>query len=173
MVKTWRDVPGETPPQDCELLIELVSSLPEGCTVVELGTNQGSAGLAMASVCKGKVYMVDDFRQDHAGWVQPSREKVEAHIEALGMQERCQIVEGDSAQVGRDWKGSSVDLLYVDAGHDYESVKADLEAWLPHVKGWIVLHDFNNLHVPGVERAGLEALGQPERRHWLCGVWRV
>lgn len=61
------------------------------------------------------------------------------------------------------------DFVYIDADHSYEAAKADIAAWLPHVRpgGIIAGHDF----VPdgeypygsfGVKRAVLEAFA-PER----------
>lgn len=44
-----------------------------------------------------------------------------------------------------------VDLLLVDACHEYECVLRDLYAWTPHIQdGYIWLHDYNEL---GVQRA--------------------
>ena len=38
------------------------------------------------------------------------------------------------------------DLIFLDADHSYEAVKADLAAWVPHVKagGWIGGHDYGH-----------------------------
>jgi len=169
----WRDIEGETPEQDIELLIELVQSLPDDAVVVELGTNRGRSGLAMASAGGGVVYLVDNFTPDHPGWVAPSREVLEQNIAAIGLQERCVVVEGDSAETGRDWQGGKVGLLFIDAAHDEGSVRADIEAWLPHVEGYVCLHDFNNPHVPGVQAAARALLGEPWKVHWLTGVYCV
>jgi hypothetical protein len=41
---------------------------------------------------------------------------------------------------------ASLDLVYIDAEHTYDAVKADVLAWLPKVKdgGWIGGHDYNH-----------------------------
>ncbi|MGA9380044.1 MAG: class I SAM-dependent methyltransferase, partial [Phormidium sp.] len=48
----------------------------------------------------------------------------------------------------------SLDLVFVDAAHDYDSVKADLLNWYPKIKpGGILLCDDYELGWPGVMRA--------------------
>jgi predicted O-methyltransferase YrrM len=53
------------------------------------------------------------------------------------------------------------DLVYIDADHRYEGVKADIEAWLPLVRdgGIICGHDYGDPGFPGVEKAVREAFG--------------
>ena len=52
----------------------------------------------------------------------------------------------------------SLDFVFLDADHDYESVKADIAAWLPKVKpgGILAGHDYM-CGWPGVDRAVAEA----------------
>lgn len=52
------------------------------------------------------------------------------------------------------WMADRCDFVYIDASHDYESVKADLEAWWPVVtaQGILAGHDYDSTH-PGVMRA--------------------
>lgn len=52
----------------------------------------------------------------------------------------------------------AIDLIFLDALHDYESVKQDIALWWPKVRigGMLAGHDFNH-QWPGVERAVAEA----------------
>ena len=58
-----------------------------------------------------------------------------------------------------DFEDESLDLVYIDGDHRYESVKQDIEDWLPKVKkgGYISGHDFDR-----VVRAIVETIGQPD-----------
>lgn len=52
------------------------------------------------------------------------------------------------------------DFVFIDAGHSYRAVTADLAAWWPKVRrgGWFGGHDYHSAY-PGVIRAVDEALG--------------
>jgi len=53
------------------------------------------------------------------------------------------------------YKNKSLDFVFIDAGHEYEFIHADIKAWLPKVKkgGVIAGHD---IYAPGVKRAAEE-----------------
>jgi hypothetical protein len=59
---------------------------------------------------------------------------------------------------------NSLYLVYIDANHSYPEFKKDLISWLPKIKnrGWVSFHDFNSKHHPGVKKAVLEILGEPD-----------
>lgn len=58
---------------------------------------------------------------------------------------------GRSSTWAAIWR-TPIDLIYIDADHRYEAVKADIEAWRPHLRpgGIIAGHDY---HLAGVARA--------------------
>lgn len=70
---------------------------------------------------------------------------------------RANICRGESVRVARTIAPESQDFVFVDAGHDYASVTADIAAWLPAVKrgGWIGGHDYCP-RFPGVVQAVVE-----------------
>jgi len=80
--------------------------------------------------------------------------------ELLG--ENCRLDNYDSALHGMQWH-SPVHIVFVDADHRYEAVKADIEAWSRHVVsgGLMIFHDYaptqQNLdafpHIAGVRKA--------------------
>lgn len=63
----------------------------------------------------------------------------------------------DSVSAAATYADNSLDFVFIDAAHDYDSVKADIIAWLPKVKAGGVFsgHDFNH---PPVKRAVNEML---------------
>jgi hypothetical protein len=63
----------------------------------------------------------------------------------------------------KKFRDESLDFVFIDASHEYEDVKKDIEAWLPKVKpgGILAGHDYHgdeNDWFPGVKQAVNESL---------------
>jgi predicted O-methyltransferase YrrM len=66
--------------------------------------------------------------------------------------DRSRIVQATSTEAAAEVPDRDLDFAYIDALHDYDSVKADLEAWFPKVRpgGILAGHDYP---MPGVRAA--------------------
>jgi hypothetical protein len=67
--------------------------------------------------------------------------------------DRAHIIPETSADASKLFQNNYFDFVYLDAGHEYEDLKNDIEYWLLKVKrgGWICGHDYPN--APGVKQA--------------------
>ena len=68
-----------------------------------------------------------------------------------------------SLEGAHKFEDQSLDFVFIDASHEYEDVKKDIEAWLPKIKtgGILAGHDYyvgNVDYFPGVKKAVNECL---------------
>jgi hypothetical protein len=82
------------------------------------------------------------------------------------------LIISDSIAAARLFSEASLDWVHLDARHDYASVKADLEAWLPKIKpgGWLSGDDYDEQKWPDVVKAVGELL--PHAGLWSKQQWR-
>jgi len=129
------------------------------------------------------LYMVDDWS---LGVVDDSPAEVirEAHRNTLFAENRRRILSMKSVEAAQEFADSSLDFVFIDASHDFESVTADIRAWWPKVKagGLLMGHDYGKkkpVSVDGpdweVERAvdewkaeeGVEFACNPRENVWV------
>ena len=65
------------------------------------------------------------------------------------------------------------DFTYIDALHDYQSVKQDLDLWLPLTRHWIGGHDYGDPDYPGVKQAVDEKFGAENVATFKDTSWLV
>lgn len=75
---------------------------------------------------------------------------------------------GKSPQAAERYNTGEYDIVYLDAEHDYESVKADIEAWRRVASVWLAGHDYHSFE--GVRKAVLDSSLVPEVQG---NVWRA
>lgn len=85
---------------------------------------------------------------------------------------KVSILKGVSWEGGSEIDDDSLDFVFVDASHDYDSVVKDIAAWFPKVKsgGIFCGHD---LHYSGVVQATKERFGSRLREAGVDNVWYV
>ncbi len=84
----------------------------------------------------------------------PLFDKFLANVRENGVPDLIVPIRGKSTDVAQTWK-QPIQLLFIDCGHDYEDIKADIRAWEPFVVkgGVIVFHDYGCQTYPGVAQA--------------------
>lgn len=154
----------------------VLKHLPVNAVAAEIGVLRGMMSeYLMRNHPTLKLFMVDSWQTAehqpehyratgdvHASHTDPKRvatHRKEAENRARAFPGRAVIVPALSVDAAATIKDGSLDLVFVDADHSYEGVKADLTAWVPKVKagGWIGGHDYGNTDpaydFSGVDRA--------------------
>lgn len=145
---------------EAALIEGLASSCPDPARIVELGTGKGLStsrllyGLSLHEDAKVWTIDLDECKL--------AREYIEA---SLIPNWRYEFVIGDTVAKAEEFP-IEIDLLYIDASHSYDGVKADIIAWTPKLKqgGIVALHDYGNpLHAvsPAIDELLFE-----DGEHW-------
>ena len=147
-------------------LFQLASDLEPESVVVELGSYKGLStawmGLALERGAKARLVSVDLHDSNYTRKKGGSEATLADNMTDLDI--KVDMIVGDTVQVADNASlygiyPQSVSLLYIDACHAYESVKADFLAWLPMLAfGARVVFDDYTEHHPGVVRFVNEAV---------------
>lgn len=89
-----------------------------------------------------------------------------AAVEAIG----GNVLWMPTAEASKHVEDGWADFVFIDAGHSYSAVKADIDHWRSKVRpgGWLGGHDYHPNH-PGVIRAVDEAF--PNRKLYEGWIW--
>jgi predicted O-methyltransferase YrrM len=134
---------------------EALQALADGShTVINIGAGVGTSGLLFREVCgqDANIVTVDICEGSPTGGLQNEREAFARP--GYDWKLPTQIL-GDSAKVGREWTGGLVDFVFVDGDHSEAQCRADIQAWLPHIKpgGIMAFHDYVDYPFKGVINA--------------------
>ncbi len=164
----YQSVDGFMSHKNTIMLDIVLEQFPAGGTWVELGSWTGrSAAYCVVELINrdklGPFYCVDSWKgeeaiaydtdtvQDLENIFRQNVKPVLGHITMLTMM---------SWHAAADFKDNSVDFCYVDAGHSYESVTNDLEAWWPKMRlGSLFGGDDYTKGYPGVQQAVWDFFG--------------
>lgn len=131
--------------------------------IVELGSYRGRSATALCDGCSGQVFAVDIFHDQDLLEFQ----KNTAALKNLTVHRES------STYAANRFADKSVDMVFIDADHSYESVSDDIRAWLPKCRHLICGHDYTDDgvgHWPGVVRAVNEVFPKIEQVESLWAV---
>lgn len=128
--------------------------------IVELGSWLGKSSIVLAKALSykkaGILYCVDSFDLDGDNFSRDTyikeqkklnssvKEQFIFNIKKSKVLKYIKILEGKSYEVAKNFK-DQIDLLFIDANHNYDSVKLDFFLWKDFIKigGFIAFHDAN------------------------------
>lgn len=166
---SWRLIPGWF--NSTTTLHYILSELPEdGYCYVEVGTYMGRSlsfftETALMYSMKGKIYGIDTFNgsTEHRD---PNNQSYMPELETnpdymyeqylkftRPIKPHIQTIRKGSVEASQQFEDNSIDGLYLDAAHDYDNVRADLEAWYPKMKKEKLLLAGDDWKWPGVRMA--------------------
>lgn len=173
----------------CQRLRAAAAAVPANRHIVEIGAHLGrTTGFLALGASEGNSAPVttidpwetrpldswpDDYPDAHviADYSAPDTHKRFLEHLARARIANVDVRKAFAVDVAADWK-HPVGLLWHDGPHSYDEVRADLEAWEPHVSrgGVVMLHDAGNPEF-GVYDAAVEVLsgsrwGKPELHRW-------
>ncbi len=169
---------------------EAVSSFPEGSRFVEVGTYLGRSLCSLGEVVERSGKNIEVIGIDTCRGSGPENGKdyhgaavadgggtfaglLHKNVLDCGFAEKITLIISDSVRAARLFGDASLDWVHLDARHDYASVRADIEAWLPKVKagGWLSGDDYDARKWPEVVQAVSELL--PGAQLWSNQQWRL
>ena len=171
---------------------EAVSHFPEGSRFVEVGTYLGRSICSLGELVKqsGKNISVIGIDTCEGSGPEGLRGKnyhesavkegggsfaaaLHKNVLDCGLGDTITLIISDSVSASRLFAAASLEWVHLDARHDYTSVKADIEAWLPKVKpgGWLSGDDYDEEKWPEVVKAVNETL--PGAKQWSNQQWRL
>lgn len=155
--------------------LELLENTPEEGIFVELGAYKGKSTSFIVTEMINRnrdiqFYTVDTFQGDSGS---TDSKEIEAYKQVdtskmldefientKHLPEKLNVLINNSDLCAKMFEDNSVDTIFIDAGHSYEAVLADLKAWYPKMKNGSTMagHDYNSWE--GVKKAVLEFFGK-------------
>lgn len=161
---------------DIEWYREIYSDLvPMFGYAAEIGCHRGRSICSVADIILRKnigVMCVDPWLPWEGDRSVDVEERFREAITTFELNDLVFVKRGTSCEVAAKQQDRYFDLVFIDADHQYESVRADIEAWESKVKlgGWLGGHDYGTF--VGVTQAVQEryphALTRMDSSIWLA-----
>ncbi|MBI5364755.1 MAG: class I SAM-dependent methyltransferase [Planctomycetes bacterium] len=141
LLDTVESVEGWLARSEARLLAELAGTIAPPHCALEIGNYRGRSTVALGLGARGgkgaRVYSVDphhEFIGARGGrFGGEDQAQLYANLARTGVGPQVNVVGLDSIAAARAWSSANVALFFVDGDHRYEAVRADFEAWRPHM----------------------------------------
>ena len=147
-------IEGMMSPDELKWLYDMAKQMN---TVVEIGSWKGRSTHALLAGCRGTVHSVDHFKGSADPIETGHQDVYDDFMRNVGQAKNLVVHRTDSLSAAREVADDSVDAVFVDGGHQYHEVLADIRAWLPKAKKLICGHD---IQAPAVLKAVEDTLGR-------------
>lgn len=159
---------------------DMVTRFPSGSHFVEVGTYAGrSLAYLIVEIINAekdiKVTAIDSFIGfDPSVYLQGRDLSDKFYANMYPIKDKFNVLVGNSWDAATKFDDNSLDFVFIDADHKYQSVVNDILAWMPKVKigGVLAGHDYPSY--PGVVKAVNEIFGDKFDRSYIDeSVWLI
>jgi predicted O-methyltransferase YrrM len=126
------------------LLKQYATKIPKDGIIIEVGSYLGASACFLAVGAKKpdqRIYCIDTWHNE--GMTEGVRDTFSEFKKNTEKFNNIIPLRGKSEDIAKNFK-QKIDLLFIDGDHSYETVKIDLNAWLPHTKNGaiLIMHDY-------------------------------
>lgn len=136
-----------------DLYSKIVKDLSDGSHIVEIGSWKGKSTAFLAveilnSRKNIKFDCIDTWKGSKEHGLSNDTEYNQLYDTFISnispVKSICNPIRSTSIEAASLYKDLSLDFVYIDASHDYENVKLDIQSWYPKIKlgGIIAGHDY-------------------------------
>lgn len=128
-------------------LIQLLRAIKPYGKAVEIGVLRGDLSKQILENWGGTLYMVDPWRKlgpEYSHNDQNETDYANAIANIAGNEDRAIMIRATSDVAANIFQDGSLDMIYIDANHEYNFVKQDIKLWYPKLKpgGIFSGHDY-------------------------------
>ena len=163
-----------------EYLYEQGKKLPSFGKAIELGVYKGKSTWAiMSGINAGTgnafLYSVDNWQGIETKPVS-TKDIFFENIKSIWNRDMIKVIECNSWDAAKNFENESIDFIFIDADHIYDSVMKDITAWWPKIKkcGIMSGHDFTaSFDVPKAVHSFFDNSGYHLRQIKDTSIWEV
>ena len=143
-------IPGNTSARKCRLLFYLACTTPADGVILEVGAFKGKSTAWLAEAARRTKRRLVSIDPHLLG----SYDEFRKTVDRFGLESVATLHCEMSHDIGKDWS-EPIAFLWIDGGHDYQSVRDDVIDFTPHVQpnGITVFDDVDEQVFPGVVQA--------------------